>query len=78
MITTPKTIKVRLTKKVHSYAIGDKRYVPGDVFEIPERLFREDFMQKVTPPPKPTKKTESPKETEEPEEPNEPKTTKKP
>lgn len=56
-----KKIKVRLLDKVNSYRLGDTSYKPGDVFEIPSRLFRPDFFEKVLPPPpKPTPPSPAP------------------
>jgi len=60
---------VRITKKVSHYAIDGVRYGPGDIFEIPERLFKAHFMEKVVPPPpKPVVKVEPPETPEEPPE----------
>lgn len=47
-----KILKVRLTEQVNSFWHENVRYKPGDEFEIPERLFRSDFMEKVVPPEK--------------------------
>lgn len=58
-----KKIKVRLLPKVNSYRLDDISYKPGDEFEIPSRLFRPDFFEKVVPPEK--KPTPPPPEPEE-------------
>lgn len=48
----PRKIKVKITKKVHSFRYGDKVFKPGDTLKILPQYFRADFMVKVLPPEK--------------------------
>ena len=66
----PKKIKVKITDKVHGFQYNNVRYVPGDIVEIPARLFRADFMTKVLPPAPKKPEPEAPKEEPKPEVPD--------
>lgn len=41
-------ILVELTRKVATFGYNGQVYKPGDVFEVDDQFFREDFMRKVT------------------------------
>ena len=40
-------MKVKLTSKVNRFGINGAKYVPGDIFDVPEQYFRDDFMVPV-------------------------------
>ena len=40
-------MKVRLNNKIHRFGYDGKRYLPGDVFEVPAELFRSDIMVEI-------------------------------
>lgn len=67
----PRTIKVKLKNTVNSYRLGDVSHKPGDIFKIPERLFRPDFFEKWPPPAPPIVKEEVVEETAPEEKPGE-------
>lgn len=48
-----KTVKVRILPKVSVWGWGVNNYYPGDVVEIPERLYESGFMEKIEPLPEP-------------------------
>lgn len=43
-----KTVKVKITKKVSTFAYQGKIFYPGDIVEIEKDKFRKDFMEIVS------------------------------